>query len=236
MVQLNLLPDVKKEFLHAESVRRKTIAFSILISIIAAGLTVAFAFYVYAVQNVILSVQTSDIKNKSSQLNNVKDIDKYLVVQNQLASLSSLHNEKNNYSRLLDFLPRLNPAPPQNITLATLDVSSEDHTITFKGKVADYGSLTTFKDTLSNAEFTYQTDGEQQSATKLFTDVVITSATYQNTGNQTGVTFSVMATYNEEVFKQKNIDVNVTIPNKETTGSVVNSPQAIFGGESDGSQ
>lgn len=232
MIQLNLLPDVKKEFLRAESARRKTIAISILVTIIAAGLTAAIAFYVYAVQNGIMFLQTQDIKNKSEELAKVKDIDKYLTIQNQLKQLSTLHQEKNNFSRLLSFLPTLNPAPPQNVTLTNLEVISDGNTISFKGTVADYGSLTTFKDTLVNAEYSYlaQADGEPVTG-KLFSDVVIESATYERTATKAGVTFAIMLTYEPEVFKQVNTNVSVTVPNKETTNSVTGSPQAIFGGQ-----
>lgn len=231
MIRLNLLPDVKKEFLHAQSVRRKTIAISILVTIIAVGLTVVTAIYVYAVQNAIMYVQTEDIKSKAKKLSEVKDIDKYLTIQNQLAQLSSLHGEKNNFSRLLDFLPRLNPAAPKNIVLTNLGVSSLDTTITFKGRVSDYGALTTFKDTLNNAMFTYQSDGIAHEPAKLFSNVTIETATYEKTQTTAGVTFSVIVTYDPAVFMQQNLAVEVTVPNKETTDSVVSSPQAIFEGD-----
>ena len=230
MIQLNLLPDVKKEYLRAQSARRKTITLAIFVSIIAAGLTVIVAFYVYAVQNGIMYLQTQDIKGKASQLSSVKDIDKYLTIQNQLGQLSDLHGNKNDFSRLLDFLPKLNPAPPQNITLTNLDVNDVDSTITFKGKVADYGALTTFKDTLTNATFTYNSDGVVQDATKLFSEVKIEAAVYGKTDKTAGVTFTVVATYDPTLFTQQHTDVQVTVPNKETTGSVVGTPQAIFGG------
>lgn len=232
MIQLNLLPDVKKEFLRAESARRKTIAISILVTIIAAGLTAVFALYVYAVQNVILYTQTQDIKNKSEKLSKVQDIDKYLTIQNQLKQLSTLHGDKNNFSRLLTFLPVLNPAPPQNVTLTNLEVNSVDSVITFKGTVADYGALTTFKDTLANAEYRYlsQDNGEPTTG-KLFKQVVIETASYEKTESKAGVNFTIIATYEPEVFKQSNAEVTITVPNKETTNSVTNSPQAIFGGQ-----
>lgn len=231
MIQLNLLPDVKKEYLRAQSARRKTIAVSILITVIAIGLTVVFAIYVYAIQNVIIFAQTQDIKNKAAELSRVKDIDKYLTIQNQLKQLSGLHGNKNNFSRLLTFLPRLNPAPPQNITLSNLEVLAETTTITFKGRVSDYGSLTTFKDTLVNAELSYRApDAPENTTGKLFKEVKIESAVYEKTAASAGVNFSVIATYDPALFKQENVDVGVTVPNKETTGSVVDSPQAIFGG------
>lgn len=236
MIQLNLLPDVKKEFLRAQSARRKTITIAIFVTIIAAGLTVVAAFYVFAVQNGIMYLQTQDIKGKSSQLSAVKDIDKYLTIQNQLKQLNGLHDNKNNFSRLLDFLPKLNPAPPQNVTLYNLDVDTEANTITFKGRVSDYGALTTFKDTLTNATLTYQTNGAAHDATKLFIGddtkepVKVESVAYEKTATTQGVNFTVVAHYDPEAFKQGNVGVQVTVPNKETTNSVVGSPQAIFGG------
>jgi len=224
MIELNLLPDVKKEFLHAERARRRTIALAILITIIAAGATVLFAFYVYGVQSVILYTQTEDIKRKASQLSGIQDIDKYITIQNQLANLSKLHEDKVNLSRLLTFLPTLNPAPPKNVTLTNLDVSTEDKTITFKGTVKDYAALTTFKDTLINTEFSVGGSDEQE-AKKLFSEVTVESAALEA---DTGVTFSIVTTYDEEAFLQRNAVTGVKVPNIETTQSASGVP--LFNG------
>lgn len=228
MIQLNLLPDVKKEFLRAQRARRRTITLAILATIVAAGLTVLFAFYVYGVQSVILYTQTEDIKKKSAELSGIKDIDKYLAIQNQLANLSDLHDNKVNMSRLMTFLPSLNPAPPKNVKLSNVDVSTADKTIMFKGSVGDYGALTTFKDTLKNAEFKYGS-GNDVTTSKLFSNVAVESATLE-TG--AGVSFSIVATYDEAAFMQKNNNVTVQVPNIETTQSVIGTPQALFNGGS----
>lgn len=228
MIELNLLPDVKKEFLHAERARRRTIALAILTTIIAAGLTVLFAFYTYGVQSVIMYTQTEDIKKKSSELSGIQDINKYITIQNQLANLSQLHDDKMNFSRLLTFLPTLNPAPPKNVNLTNLDVAVEEKTLTFKGNVKDYAGLTTFKDTLINSEFTFGT-GQEQTTKKLFSAVAIESAALEA---KDGVTFSIITTYDEDAFLQRNSVGGVRVPNIETTQSVVGTPQPIFNGDS----
>lgn len=228
MVELNLLPDVKKEFLHAERARRRTIALAILATIIAAGLAVLFAFYTYGVQSVILYTQTEDIKKKAAELSGIQDINKYITIQNQLANLSSLHDDKMNFSRLLTFLPTLNPAPPKNVTLTNLDIATAEKTITFKGIVRDYAALTTFKDTLINAEFTFG-GADDSSTKKLFSDVTIEAAALDA---ESGVSFNIVTTYDEDAFLQKNGVAGVHVPNIETTQSVVGAPQPIFNGGS----
>jgi len=225
MIQLNLLPDVKKEFLRTQRARRRTIALAILATIVAAGITVIFAFYVYGVQSVILYTQTEDIKKKSTELSGIKDIDKYLAIQNQLANLSELHDNKVNMSRLLGFLPSLNPAPPKNVKLTNVDVSTVDKTITFKGTIGDYAALTTFQDTLKNAEFSYKSDGNDVK-NKLFSNINIDAATLEDAA----VSFSLIATYDDAAFLQKNIGVVVSVPSIETTQSVVGTPQPVFDG------
>lgn len=228
MVELNLLPDVKKEFLNAQRARRRTIALAILITIIAAAATVLFAFYVYGVQSVVLFAQTDDIKKKAAEVKGIEDINKYLTIQNQLANLSQLHDGKVNLSRLMDFLPTLNPAPPKNVTLSNVDVSTANKTITLKGSVKDYAALTTFKDTLVNSEYSYGS-GNDATTSKLFSEVAIDSAAYETSGGT--VSFSVVATYDENAFMQKNKNVTVKVPNIETTQSVVGAPQKLFGGD-----
>jgi hypothetical protein len=114
------------------------------------------------------------------------------------------------------------------VKLSNLDVSTTAKTITFKGTVADYAALTTFKDTLVNSEFSYGS-GQDATTNKLFSDIKIDSATLEA---GIGVNFGLVATYNDAAFMQKNTNVTVNVPSIETTQSVVGTPQPLFGGGS----
>ncbi|HET6622846.1 MAG TPA: hypothetical protein VFG56_02845 [Candidatus Saccharimonadales bacterium] len=232
MITLNLLPDVKKEFLKAQRAKATWTSVSILVTIAAIGLTVLVAGWVYGAQNVHKSVLTNSIKENEQKLKD-KKIDKYLTIQNQLATISDLHNQKNDFSRLFGFLPNLNPAVPDSIGLSSLTIDTEDETIDFQGDAPNYEALTTFKDTLLNAKVTYREPGSDKpiEAVPLFSNVVvINSALIDNSkGSGTVVSFEIKVNYETAAFVYANKDVQVEVPNKDTTNSTINAP--VFSGE-----
>ena len=106
--------------------------------------------YVYFGQQLQIDMITDEISDKTTELESVKDIDKYLTIQNQLAALPALHEGKGEYSRVFDFLEVINPSAPNNVYLTKLAVASSDTSITFNGKTATFESLNVFVDTLKN--------------------------------------------------------------------------------------
>ncbi|HKX23632.1 MAG TPA: hypothetical protein VJM46_00185, partial [Candidatus Saccharimonadales bacterium] len=156
MIQLNLLPDIKKEYINAQKTRALVMSSSILVTIVAVGLAILMFVYVTFLQQLQITLATNDIKDKERQVNSVQDLSKYLTVQNQLAALPELHANKGVYSRLLSFLPVLNPNAPSNITLTKLQLVALDKQVNFTGSTASFESLNVFVDTLRNAEVSYK--------------------------------------------------------------------------------
>lgn len=230
MITLNLLPDVKKEFLKAQRAKAMWTSVSILVTVGAVGLTVLVAAWVYGAQNVHKSVLTGSIKSNEQKLKD-KQVDKYLTIQKQLSTISSLHSQKNDFSRLLGFLPSLNPAAPDTIGLTDLTVDTEAATIDFQGDAANYKSLTTFKDTLVNATVSYRLPGQDQATTgPLFSNVSVVSSALVDKEKGSGkiVSFEVKVNYEPNAFVYGNQDVKVQVPTKDTTNSTVNAP--VFSG------
>lgn len=235
MIELNLLPDVKKEFIRAQRTRNKIITISFFAMIAAGGLVFAFAFYVYAVQSVHTLVLDDQIKKKSAELKKVNELEKYLTIQNQLEQLGDLHDKKNTYSRLMDFLVNLNPSDPNGIQFTSVDVVGEETAITLKGTTATFESFNVFKDTLENAELTfYETEAERTpenlKVEKLFNGVFIESSSLAREQGNLVVSFTIRTEYNEKAFDPKLEDVSVKVPSIETTPSVQQSPRPVFNG------
>lgn len=224
MIQLNLLPDVKKEYLRAQSFRAKMISFSILATVAAVGAMVVLAGYVYGFQRGLSSLQQGDIKSKAAELKKKPDIDKYLTIQNQLATIDGLHDSKTMSSRLLDVLPRLNPAAPNSVKFANVKLSVVDSTIVFQGGTKDFSALTTFRDTLANAKMSFSQNDSNQTE-PLFKTVSITQSGYsKGDAADTAVGFTITTEYNPNLFSSTVKNFSVNVPNIETTQSVVASP------------
>lgn len=227
MIQLNLLPDIKKEFIRAQRARNAVISASILTILISIGVVVVAALYVYAGQTIQIALANGDISSQTQQLKKISELDKYLTIQNQLSALPTLHKDKTIYSRLFDYLPILNPSAPNNMTLASLQVDEEQGTVLFTGTSPNFEALNVFKDTLQNAEVKYQADGSDKTI-KLFSKVIVEAATLGRTNNQLLVNFSIRGTYDDVVFAASTTNAQINVPNIQTTQSVLQSPKPVF--------
>ena len=230
MIQLNLLPDVKKEFLHAKAMRRKVISLAILATLISGGVLVALGLFL-ASQKGLVALQTGQIEDKASELSAVENIDEYLTIQAQLAELDGLHGAKLTTSRLFNVLPNLNPADPNGVRFSSVSLVTEGTTLRFQGGVRNISALTTFRDTLSNATVEYKPDPEAPHTEEpLFSSVTIDEYGYSADAENkaTAVGFTISAVYNPKMFDTTVESPRILVPNKETTQSVVASPQVTF--------
>lgn len=231
MIQLNLLPDLKKEFIKSQKTKGVVISTSILVTIGAVGLSVLLFIYVTFLQQLQINLATDDIKQKEKQLSSVTDISKYLTVQAQLAALPDLHNGKGSYSRLFDFLGIINPGAPNNASLSNLQLSTLDKTIIVNGTTASFESLNVFVDTLKHAEITYKKNGQGDPITeKMFAQALVQTSGLAHVGSNNIVSFSIKTIYNPSIFDVQNTNVAAKVPNITTTQSVTQSPRQLFNG------
>jgi hypothetical protein len=227
MIQLNLLPDLKKEFIKAQKTKSVVISTSILVTIGAVGLSVLLFIYVTFLQQLQINLATDDIKSKSSELTSIQDVDKYLTVQAQLAALPNLHNAKGSYDRLFNFLAVLNPSAPNNINLANLQLTADTKALIFSGTTASFETLNVFVDTLKNAEISYKVNGQGETLTdKMFDQVLIQTSGLSRVSNKNVVSFTIKTIYKDSVFNVQNTDITPKVPNITTTQSVTQSPKS----------
>lgn len=225
MIQLNLLPDLKKEYIKSQKTKGVVIGVSIITTIGAIGLSVLLFVYVTFLQQVQINLATDDIKTKENQLKGITDVDKYLTVQAQLAALPELHTNTGSYSRLFDFLGVINPSAPNNVNLDNLQLESTTHAVTFSGTTASFETLNVFVDTLKNASVSYKQNGKGETqTTKMFQQVLVQNSGFSHVNGKDRVSFSVKTIYVPSVFATTNTDVKASIPNITTTQSVTQSP------------
>lgn len=237
MIQLNLLPDIKLQYQKARRTQAKVVSGAILVSIIAVGAVILAVLWVYGVQNLQKSQLTSSIDKKYNELRSIKDIDKYVTVQNQLANISGLHADKIITSRIFDVLAKLNPKAPNNVRISSLNIDTTTTTITMDGETDTFTGLETFRDTLKNASLSYTVagsgDGTSAGAVTtedLFTpdSIAILSQGIGKTGdNRVVVSFKISVAYNPKVFARDSANVAITVPNKETTQSKEDTPNVF---------
>jgi cytoskeletal protein RodZ len=226
MIQLNLLPDLKKEFIKSQKTKGLVISTSILVTIGAIGLSALLFVYVTFLQQIQINLATDDINHKESQLKAINDIDKYLTIQNQLATLPDLHSTKGSYSRLFDFLGLLNPSAPSNMNLTNLQLTASSRTLTLTGTTGTFETLNVFVDTLKNAQISYKKLGQGETLNeKMFGQVFVQNSGLAHVGSKNLVSFVVKVVYNPSIFDVQNTDIAATVPHITTTQSVTQSPQ-----------
>lgn len=226
MIQLNLLPDLKKEFIQAQKAKALVITVAIFVTLGAIGVSALLFVYVTFVQQFQVTLASDDIARKLKDLKDIPDVDKYLTVQNQLSSLPELHDSKGSYKRLFDFLAVVNPSAPNNITLNELRVSTEEKSVVFTGTTASFETLNTFVDTLKNVEISFKQNGQGDKVTdKIFEQVLVQSADIVRSNSQTVVGFTVKTVYKDAAFDIRNTEMTAKVPNITTTPSVTESPQ-----------
>lgn len=240
MIGLNLLPDVKKEFIKAQRTRNMVISFSILSMLIVGGLTVFLALFVYVAQNQAIGMVKDDINKNQKTLEGKPEINKYLTIQNQLAQLQTLHDKdhKEIYSRIFDYLVKLNPAAPYSVGLGSVKVMKDTNIIDIEGSTTtpQMQSLDVFKNTLEKATLTYTVDGEKKEV-PLFSEVVLKSASLSQSGNNRGVSFEFELTYSSEAFWPNVKDVVLSVPKQAISDAQNNAPSELFNGSTvDGGQ
>lgn len=149
MIQFNLLPDVKLQYIKARKNKRFVIVVSVLVSAVAIGIMVLL-FLSTVLQKQHLSNVSNDIKQDSEKLTGTPDLDKVLTIQNQLKSLSSLHDKKPEVTRLFGYLPQITP---NEVSISELSVDFDQHTIAFRGNADALSTINKFVDTLKFTDY-----------------------------------------------------------------------------------
>ncbi|HEY1063867.1 MAG TPA: hypothetical protein VGE30_01055, partial [Candidatus Saccharimonadales bacterium] len=109
MIQFNLLPDVKLEYMKAERTKRMVIAISTVVTIVSIAILVVLLLVVLVFQKKYMSDLSSDITGYSNDLKATPDLDKILTVQNQLDSLTGLHEKKPDTTRVFTYIEEVTP-------------------------------------------------------------------------------------------------------------------------------
>jgi Tfp pilus assembly protein PilN len=230
MIEINLVPDVKQELIHARMVRSAVVSVAVIVTIIACALVAVLAIYVFGVQTVRSAVADDAIKKGSSQLANVTDLSKILTIQNQLTKLSTLNNAKSIDSRVFDMLQAVIPPAPNAVQISSLTVDTAVGTITLQGQTPSFPSLETFKKTVGLANIRYKDASGKQTDVVLATNLSISNVSYGEDATGTKVVrFDVTFTYAPELLSPATTSPTIVlIDGGNVTDSYLGIPKSVF--------
>ena len=221
MIELNLLPDVKMEYIKAQRMRRMAFTISGVVTV-AAIVLLGFLISVNQLQKKHLSDLSGDIASETAQLKGKSQINKILTVQNQLKSLTALHAAKPAVASLFTYL---NQVTPTNISISSFHADFTASSMTITGSADSLGDVNKYIDTLKFT--TYKTADADK--TPAFGNVVLSTfgISSETTNGGKPANYTITLNYDPKIFDitQK---VELTVPNIVTTRSSATAPSDLF--------
>lgn len=223
MIQFNLLPDVKLDYVKAKRVRRSVFVACFFVSAGALTALILMFMVVGVFQKQHLKAVSSDIDKYNKELHEKEELPKILTVQNQLISLTCtskedfkskpcLHDNKPAANRLFTYLTKI---VPEKVSISETHVDFDAKTIKFQGNTPTLNIINTFVDTLKFTTFK-NIDGQEVNA---FSKVVLTS--FQK--SQDAFTYTIDLAYDAQIFDSK-VAESMKVPKTITTRSVLDNP------------
>jgi len=201
MIQFNLLPNVKLEYVKTQHTKRLLTTVSFVVGIASIAVLLVAIVSVNVVQKKSLTDLDKDITKYSKQLKDVKDLDKILTVQNQLSTLTGLHEDKPVASRLFNYISSVTPS---QASLNLLSVDFASNVMTIGGTAPSLDTVSVYTDTLKKT--TFATDSVK-TGTHAFSNVVLSSFGR----SPSGATFTITCTFKAEIFDSAN-KVTLKVP------------------------
>lgn len=215
MIQINLLPSIKAEYVKAQRTKRTVITVSIIAIGVSLGIVGILASIAYGAQNLQLSNLQKDIEKSEQNIKAVPDLDRILTIQNQLVALTPLHDAKPVMSRLFTYLQQ---TTPDSVTLEKYSIKNDELTWMVDGEAPSIELINKYVDTLKFTEIATAQEGQEP--TKAFSEVVL--STFSK--SQEGYTFSITFKFNDQLFSSANPDIKLLIPTIVTTRSQTQLP------------
>lgn len=238
MIEINLIPDVKRELLHARSVRNAVVSFSVLIGAGALAVAVVLGL-ILGGQLAAESLQDGAIKDKFKELSSIEDLDKTVTIQRQLRQISQAHADKKLQSRLFDMLVAINPPAPNTVSFSAVEINPSEKQIILEGEAVNgYAALEVLKKTIAHSTIRSTTDGQEQSVS-LAQEVSDGETSFgENAEGKKVLRFRFTMTYSDELFTVAKTPVIIATPTGkiDVTDSRLGVPDSLFKKKADDSK
>ena len=217
MIEINLLPNVKRELLKTRAMRNRVISISFLVGGASIAAVVVLAL-ILGSQIAAEAVQSGVIKDRNDKLMAVEDLNKVVTIQHQLTKINEQHSGKKINSRVFDVVTAVNPVVPNNVSFSDIKVNPESKTITLEGSAVNgYSALETLKKTILNTKV-QTTDGDKSSEVSLTKEIKDGDTSFgENSEGKKVLQFSFSFEYAEELLEPAN---NGTVSVLTPTGKV----------------
>lgn len=223
MIQFNLLPDVKKEYIKAKRTKRLIFSLSTISAISAVVVVLLLFSVVQFAQKKSINDLTKDIESGIADIESIDNLNKILTIQNQLDSLPGLHAQKPESSRVLTYLSQVTPA---DVNIGSMQIRFETNSITIEGTAPSIASINRYTDTLKFAKYTERDKNTTSSAeTSIDSEAAAAFSDVRTelSRNEETASYTITAVF-EPVLFDNTKTVTLIIPNTVTTRSTQGRP------------
>ncbi len=214
MIQVNLIPDLKAQFLKAQRTKRVVMTLAGLVAAAFIGLTVMLFLYVNVAQKEHSDNLTEDINGLVAEFQSKQDLDKIVTIQKQLEALPLLHEQKPLISRLPQYLTAVTP---EGVEFRSIDLNFETLLIKMTGRSDTVADANKFVNSLKNARYTVGEDIETELIP--FTNIILSTLS----SSDEGAVFEIDLTLDGQIFLNSE-EVKLGVPEINSTLSELESP------------
>lgn len=234
MIQFNLIPDIKNQYLKTQRTKRLVIITSMSISAVFLFVFISLLIVVQFAQKTHIKNLQGDIDTSLSNLKKDNNLEKILTIQNQLGSLTGLHDSKPVATRLYGYLVQVTPS---DASISAVDIDFSQNTLKISGQAKSIEIVNKFVDTLkfTDYEVTSNDTPAQKTINKAFSSVVLDSFGTTSDKNSGNVSYNVSFKFDPILFSinkdssNKPQAIQLKVPqNFTTTRSYTEKPTTDF--------
>ena len=226
MIQFNLLPDVKLNYVKTNRLKHTIIVISIIVAFLSALSFILLFVTVNVIQKNNLNNLNNTINSSVSTLKNTPNLNSTLTIQAELNSLSTLHSQKPITTRLAGYLQQITPNKVTISQFGTTFTNSANQTntnqITIQGAAPDLTTVNQFVDILKLCSYTSTKSTTPKNA---FLNVELSTFSYDT---RTGASYSITTNFDPAIFADASTTVTLNIPSDSITHSTAVQSQDLF--------
>jgi hypothetical protein len=159
MFEVNLVPDIKRQLLHTQRIRRLAVFFGIVVVAVLVGVLLIL-WTVVGLQNARMAAQTREANQAYAEFMASPNINASLTIQDQLLRLSRVYDGKKEPSRIFAVFDVILPVGEDVVRLTEVNLNFENGNISVEGQAQsstgnDYRALQAFEQTIIRTYFDY---------------------------------------------------------------------------------
>lgn len=233
MIQINLIPDVKLQYLKARRMRNLAISSSIIAGLAASAvLVLAILFLLFQVG--MEKLADTRIDEEYTKLQDVEELSELVTLQNQLSLISGQHQNRSIDSRLFSVLQAINPMKPNDVRFTSVKLDPSTSLLSLEGVAnSGYPAVEALKKTIANTTVEYREltkDGELKTV-PIADGVEVGETSYGQTSDGRRVLrFKLTMKYPDVLFTNKAQGARIITPTDEidVTDSRLQVPSSLF--------